>query len=219
MEMLNSSQNQRFFCPIWQVTLKNNRVPLLYYVKLCASFQSQQWIETWVTGQKRSIWAKIRDFLSRVTLRFDGQPWKTIGHLIYSASNFLHHFIAISEFKLDLQSGNTQLGSKSKIFFSCDLEIWQITLKNNRAHLQWYFKFCASFHSQWRIQTGVTLWKHPIWIKINDLSHTTLKFDIWSWKIIGHIFYANSSFMYRFKAIGWFKLELQSGNTQFGSKL
>ena len=54
------------FCPcdlkIWQMTLKNNRAPLLYCVKLCASFQSNKWIQTGVIVQKRSIWGKIRDF-------------------------------------------------------------------------------------------------------------------------------------------------------------
>ena len=32
---------------------------------------------------------------------------KTIGHLSYATLSFLHHFVAIGEFKLELQSGNT----------------------------------------------------------------------------------------------------------------
>ena len=47
------------------------------------------------------------DFFSRVTLKFDGWPSKTIGHLFYAASSFVQHFVAIGEFKLELQSGNT----------------------------------------------------------------------------------------------------------------
>ena len=43
----------------------------------------------------------------------------------------------------------------------------------------------------------------------------TLKFDVRPWKTIGHLFYATSSFVHRFKIIGEFKLELQSGNAQF----
>ena len=58
-------------------------------------------------------------FLSCVTLKFDGWPWKTIRHLIYATLSFVHQFKAIGEFKLKLQSGNAQLGSKSMIFFSC----------------------------------------------------------------------------------------------------
>ena len=108
-ETLNSDQNRQFFVPcdleIWWMTLENNMAPLLYYLKLCASFQSHQWIQTRITVQKHSIRVKISHFLSRVTLKFDEWPWKTIGHLFYVASNFVHYFIAISEFKLELQSG------------------------------------------------------------------------------------------------------------------
>ena len=35
-------------------------------------------------------------------------------------------------------------------------------------------------------------------------------------KTIGHFFYTKSSFVHHFKAIGEFKFELQSGNTQLG---
>ena len=50
----------------------------------------------------------------------------------------------------------------------CDLEIWQMTLKNNRAPLQCYFKLCASFRSHWWFQTGVTVRKRLNWVKIDD---------------------------------------------------
>ena len=33
-------------------------------------------------------------------------PEKTIGHLFYATWSFLHHFVAIGEFKLELQYGN-----------------------------------------------------------------------------------------------------------------
>ena len=55
---------------------RNNRTPLLCCFKLYASFQSHLWIQTKVKIRKRSIWVKIGDFLSRVTLKFDGWPWK-----------------------------------------------------------------------------------------------------------------------------------------------
>ena len=94
-----------FFVPcdleIWWMILKNNRTPLLYPIKLCVSFQSRPWIETEVTIRKPPIRAKIGDFFTHVTLKFDGWPWKTIGHLFYVASSFVHHFIAITELKLE----------------------------------------------------------------------------------------------------------------------
>ena len=60
--------------------------------------------------------------------------------------------------------------SKSPIFFvPCDLQIWQVTLKNNRAPLISYFRLCASFRNHRWIQTGATVRKRPIWVKIGDL--------------------------------------------------
>ena len=41
---------------------------------------------------------------------------KTIAHLFYATSSFVQHFIAIGDFKLELQSGNAQSGSNSTIF-------------------------------------------------------------------------------------------------------
>ena len=201
------------------MTLENNRVPLACYFKLCASFRNHWWIQTEVTVRKRSIRVKINDFLavwprnlmedlekrygtssmllqafciisdplvisnwsyspetpnlgqnqrffSRVTPKFDGWPRKTIGHLFYATSSFVHHTVAVSEFKLELQSGNVQFGSKWRNFFS----------------------------------------------------HVILKFDGWHWKTIGNLFHATSSFVHHSVATGDFKLELQSGNTQIGSK-
>ena len=113
-------QNWRFLEPcdlaIWPMTLKNNRAPLLFYSELCASFRSHRWFKTWVTVRKRPIWVKLNDFKSRATLKFDGWPCKTIGHLFYATSSFVHHFILIGEFKLELQSGNAQFGSNATIF-------------------------------------------------------------------------------------------------------
>ena len=82
-------------------------------------------------------------------------------------SSFVHHFKAIIEFQLELQSGNTQFGPNF-FFFS---------------------------------------------------SRVTIKFDGRPWKTIGHLFYTTPSLEHYFKAIGDFKLELQSRNIQFGSKL
>ena len=134
-----------FFVPrcleIWQMTMKNNRAPLLGCFKLCASFRIHWLIQAGVTVRKRQIWVKTDDF-SQVNLKFDGWPWKTIWHLFYITSSFMHHFISICEFKLELPSGNPQFGSKSALFVPCDLEIWRMTLKINRAPLLCCFKLC-----------------------------------------------------------------------------
>ena len=151
--------------------------------------------------------SKAAIFLSRMTMKFNGWHWKTIRHLFYPTLSFVHHFKAIGEFQLELQSGNAQ-------FVLCDFEIWWMTLKNNRASLLCCFKLRASFYSHRWIETKVTVRKRSIRVIIgNFLSRATLKFDRWHWKTIGHLFYATSSFVHHFLAIGEFKLELQSGNS------
>ena len=102
---------------IWWMNLKNNTAPLLCHFKLCASFHSHRSTQNGVMVRKRQIWVKIGDFLSCVKLKFDGWPWKTIGHLFHATSSFVHHLIAICQFEMELQSGNTKSGSKSAIFY------------------------------------------------------------------------------------------------------
>ena len=60
------------------------------------------------------------------------------------------------------------LGQNRWCYVACDLEIWWMTLENNRASLLCCFKLCATFHSHWWIQTGVTVRKRPIWVKFDD---------------------------------------------------
>ena len=164
------------------------------------------------------------------------------------------------------------LGQVCRFLEPCDLEIWRMTFKNNRAPLLSIIKLYASFHHHMWIQTGVTVRKRLSWV----VTSVTLTFDLWPWpfawtsllslvitpenfmmigwwehsqkgvtdrqtdrqtdgrtdgqtdwtihraawsqlKTIGHLFYATSSFLYHFVAIGEFKLELQSGNAQSGS--
>ena len=90
--------------------------------------------------------------------------------------------------------------------------------KNNRAHLLCHFKVCASFRSHLWIQTGVTVRKRSIWVKIVDfLARVTLKFNQCPWKTTGQLLYATSSFVHYFVTVCESKLELQSGNIPFGS--
>ena len=85
---------------IWQMALKNNRAPLLCYFKLCESFHSHLAIQIFSFSLETPNSGKNRQFLFLMTLEFDGWPWKPIGHLSYAPSSFVHHFIAICEFKL-----------------------------------------------------------------------------------------------------------------------
>ena len=101
-----------------------------------------------------------------MTQKFDGWPSKTSGHLSYAKLSLVHHFKAIGEFKLKLQSGNAQFRSKSANF--CPVWPWNLTDDieiQNRATLLCCFKLSVSFRSNWWIQTGVR--KRQIWVKID----------------------------------------------------
>ena len=114
---------------IWQMTLKTNGAPFLTYFKLYASFNSHWWIQTGVTVRRRPTWVKIGDFWSPVTLKFDTRPWKTIGHLFYATSSYVHHFIAICELELKLRSGKAQIGARfalTSVTLIFDLWPWSI---------------------------------------------------------------------------------------------
>ena len=50
-----------------------------------------------------------------------------MGHLSYAASSFVHRFMAIGEFKLELQSGHAQFRSKLTIF----LAVWPWNLTDD----------------------------------------------------------------------------------------
>ena len=113
----------------------------------------------------------------RVTLKFDVWPWETLGQLLYATARFLHHFKTIGEFKLELQSASAHLGQNRLFFAPCDLEIWWMTLKNNKATLLGCLKLHASFHNNRWIQTGVTVRKRPIWVKIG------LFCPVWPWNL------------------------------------
>ena len=108
-EIRNLGQNQWFFvlCDLefdrWPWKTKGY---LLYSTSSCVyhfvAIANSNWSyspETPNLGQKRR-------FVSQVTLKFDRWPWKAIWHLSLATSSFLHHFVIICEFNLELQSGN-----------------------------------------------------------------------------------------------------------------
>ena len=69
------------------------------------------------------------------------------------------------------------LGKIRRFFEPCDLEIWRMTLKNNRAPLLSNIKLYASFHRNMWIQTGVTIRKRLNMV----MTSVTLTFDLWPW--------------------------------------
>ena len=163
--LLKFDPNRRFFSPcdleIRWMTSKNNRAPLLYHIKLCVSFQIHRWIQTEVTVRKHSIWVKIGDFFCPVW------PGNLMDDLEQGKSEGFD--------SCDRPSNLNQIGFKSSIFRSCDLEIWWMTPKNNKARLLYYIQLCVSFQIRQWIQTGVTVRKPTIWFTFDDFfSRVTL---------------------------------------------
>ena len=150
------------------MTLKNNRAPLLCYFKLVHHFVAIGEFKLELQSGNAQFGSKSMIFFEPCDFAIWRMTLKTIGHLFNATSSFVHNFVAIGEFKLELQSGNAQSGSNSAIFRA--VWPWNLTddLKNNRAPLQCYFKLCASFCSHWWIQTGVTVRKRTIWVKFGD---------------------------------------------------
>ena len=131
-ETPNLGQNRRFFVPCdfenWQMSLKNNSAHLLCYFKLSASFHSHLWIQNGVTVRRRLIWVKLS---WRVFVPGDLEIWRMTlknsrAHLLYHISNFVHHFIAICEFKKELQSGNAKFIIRSKSATLCPVWPWNL---------------------------------------------------------------------------------------------
>ena len=119
---LNIELNQLLF-------LDFHDVKLCLLLHLCIMFESDAHL--WknkanlrdlivATGLVISNWIQIVNFSACVTVKFDGWPCKTIRHLFYATSSFVHHFLPIGEFILELQSENAQFRSKSTIF----LAVW-----------------------------------------------------------------------------------------------
>ena len=101
---------------------------------------------SWIAIRNCSNCSQIIDFFGpcdleiwQMTLKNNRAPLQC--H--FKPSGFLHHFVAICEFKPEFQSGNSQFGLKASIFGPCDLEIWQMTSTDNRAPLLCRLKLIA----------------------------------------------------------------------------
>ena len=115
-------------------------------------------------------------------------PWNLMEDLKkqQGASSMLHKALCIiskpwviSNWSYSPETLNS--GQNRRFYVPCDLEIWWMTLENNRAPLLCCVKFCASFHSNRWIQPKVR--KRSIRVKIaNLLSRVTLEFDGWPCK-------------------------------------
>ena len=93
------------------------------------------------------------------------------------------------------------LGQIRRFLEPCDLEIWRMTLKNNRAPLLSNIKLYASFHHHMWIQTGVTVRKRFSWI----VTSVTLTFDLWPWPFAWTLLWSLVITLENFMMIRWWK--------------
>ena len=112
-----------------------------------------------------------------MTFKFDGWPRKPIGHLFYATLSFLHHFVAIGEFKLELQSGNAKFGSNSMVFSRVTLKFdwwpWKTI-----GHLFYAASSCVhNFIAICEFKLELRVRKRPSWV----LTSVTLTFDFKPW--------------------------------------
>ena len=99
------------------------------------------------------------------------------------------------------------LGQIRRFLAPCDLELWQMTLKNNRAPLLSNIKLYISFHHHMWIQTGVTVGKRLSWV----VTSVTLTFDLWpfAWTLPWSMVITHENFM----MIRWWEQSQKGGRT------
>ena len=137
------------------------------------------------------------DFSSRMTLKFNGWPRKTIGHLFYTMSSFVYHFKSNGEFKLELQSANAHFGSKMAILL-CHVTLkldgwpWKTIglLFYTTLSFVHHFKAIAEFKLE--LKYGNAYFGSKLSIIV------PYELEIWriTLKTTGHFFYAASSFVH-----------------------
>ena len=124
--------------------------------------------ETLNSGQNRRFIVPCDLEIWRMTLKNNRAPLLCCFKLYAS---FQSHWWIQTKVTVRKRSIRVKIGD---FFVPCDLEIWRMTLKNNRAPLLCYFKLCASFHHHMWIQTGVTVRK-----RLNGvMTSVTLTFDL-----------------------------------------
>ena len=173
----------------------------------------------WMCHPETLKWETDHKFFSPCGLKIWPMTLKKTWHLFYATWSFVHHLVAICEFKL--------------VTFR-KLSIWvkvvdfshPVTLKfddwppKTKGHLFYaasssvhYFVTICEFRPE--LQSGNAKFGSKSLI---FAARVTLKFDGWHREIMSHLFYATSIFVHYFVSIWKFRLELQSGNPQFLSK-
>ena len=127
--LLKLDSNHQFFSlcdlEIWWMTSKNYRAPLFTLHQALCIISNPSAISNWSycpgvlnSGQNWGFFVLCDLEIWRMNLKNNRAP-------LLCRFKLMHHFVAIGEFKLKLQSGNTQFGSKWAIF--CPVWPWNLT--------------------------------------------------------------------------------------------
>ena len=145
------------------MTLKNNRAPLLCYLKLCASFRSHWWIQTGVTVENPNL-GQIRRFL-------EPRDLEILGMTLNKAK--LMDLIAATGPVILLK-----FDPNHRFFSPCYLGIRCMTSKNNGAPLLYYIKLFKSIGEfKLRLHSGNAQFG----------SKSTIFCPLWPWNLIGDL--------------------------------
>ena len=145
-----------------------------------------------------------------VIFKFDRWLCETTGHLLYAICSFVDHFVAIGDFKLELQYGNAQFGSKSSFVSPASLKFdrWhrKIIAHPLCATSSFVHHFVVIGEFKLELQPG----NAPLGLDLAIfLSGVTLKFDKWPWKTIRtESMLLQALCIVHFVAISEFNLEL-----------
>ena len=185
---LKLDSNRRFFSScdldIWWITSINYRAPLYTLHQALCIISNPSVNSNWSYCPETLNSGQNQRFFACVTLKFDGWPWKTIGHFFYVTLSFVHHFKAISEFKLELLSGNAQLGSKLAIY----CHMWPSNLTDDlikqTGTSSMLHHYIAISELKLKLQSRNAQFgsKSAIFLSCGNM-----KFDRWPWKTIGQL--------------------------------
>ena len=118
----------------------------------------------------------ILSYILNATMRSQPHRWGTkVDRGRHSSSSFVHHFTAIGEFKLELQSGNSQLWSNSTIF----LAVWPWNLTDD---LQKQYGTSPKQHQALCITSSSYVnsnWSYSL--ETAKLGYDFYDLDLWPW--------------------------------------
>ena len=159
------------------MTLKNNRAPFLCYFKLCAAFRTNGEFKLELQSGNAQSGSNSTTFRAvwPWNLTDDLEKQQGTSSMLLPAVCMISLPYVYSNWSYSPETPN--LGQIWQFLEPCDLEIWRMTLKNNRAPLLCCFQLCAWFHCHMWIQTGVRVRKRLSWV----LTSVTLTFDLWPW--------------------------------------